>query len=315
MSKTLKTNPAKLEGLLKKEFLKQGKTRVEDLKMRGFLPKNRTGDRRENWDARPNDRNSNGQSNDRNRNDGNWRCPNDRVREIEDVDASPPVEEEATASEDISQAAAAEEPTVTPPSIPDTCNSVDHLDDEDTEDDESSFSSGDSFDDSLCIFSSSVCHISEIDTVEDVADGDEENEDESLMESLVDETEMTWRLTLQTQENEEDSTWGTQTEVKAEESTSHLLTLGREQCLWHFGNGWTYREVPPFKSDLGKLLGQDTTPMLSRYQTPMEKPESATELEELAMEDYDASGLFCVNGIIPEFEEVCETVDIQEEGR
>ena len=55
--------------------------------------------------------------------------------------------------------------------------------------------------------------------------------------------------------------------------------------------------------------------MLSRAHTPKEKPESAAELEELAMEDYDASGLFCANGIIPEFEEVCETVDSRQEGR
>ena len=49
--------------------------------------------------------------------------------------------------------------------------------------------------------------------------------------------------------------------------------------------------------------------MSSRAQTPMEKPEPATELDELAMEDYDASGIFCENGIIPEYEEICETVD------
>ena len=49
--------------------------------------------------------------------------------------------------------------------------------------------------------------------------------------------------------------------------------------------------------------------MLSRAYTPKEKTETAAELEELAMEDYDASGLFCANGLIPEYEEVCETVD------
>ena len=55
--------------------------------------------------------------------------------------------------------------------------------------------------------------------------------------------------------------------------------------------------------------------MLSRAHTPKEKPESAAELEELAMEYYDASGLFSANGIIPEYEEVCETVDSQQDGR
>ena len=63
------------------------------------------------------------------------------------------------------------------------------------------------------------------------------------------------------------------------------------------------------------MLGRDTTPMLSRAHTPKEKPETAAELEELEMEEYDASGIFCANGIIPEFEEVYETVDSQLEGR
>ena len=49
--------------------------------------------------------------------------------------------------------------------------------------------------------------------------------------------------------------------------------------------------------------------MLSRAHTPKEKPETAAELEELAMEDYDASGLFFANGHIPEYEELCEHVD------
>ena len=55
--------------------------------------------------------------------------------------------------------------------------------------------------------------------------------------------------------------------------------------------------------------------MLSQEQTPMDTPESAAELEELAMEDYDVSGLFSANGIIPEYEEFCETVDSQQDGR
>jgi hypothetical protein len=179
MSKTLKTNPAKIEALLKKELPKQGKTRVEDLKMRGHLTKNRTGDRRENRNARPNDRYRNGRPNDRRQNDRNRRRPNDRVNEIEDVEASPPVEKEAPASEDVPQAPAVEDPAETPPPITDTCNAVDYMGDEDTEDDESSFSSEDSFDDELCLVSSGVFHVSEIATVEDVEDGDEESEDEA----------------------------------------------------------------------------------------------------------------------------------------
>jgi hypothetical protein len=55
--------------------------------------------------------------------------------------------------------------------------------------------------------------------------------------------------------------------------------------------------------------------MLSRAQTPKEKPGSAAELEELAEEDYDASGLFCANGHIPEYEEVCEMVDSPQDGK
>ena len=33
------------------------------------------------------------------------------------------------------------------------------------------------------------------------------------------------------------------------------------------------------------------------------------------MEDYDASALFCANGLIPEYEEVCETVDSRQDVR
>ena len=45
----------------------------------------------------------------------------------------------------------------------------------------------------------------------------------------------------------------------------------------------------------------------------MEESEPDAELDELAMEEYDSSGLFCVNGLIPEYEEVCKTVDIRQE--
>ena len=55
--------------------------------------------------------------------------------------------------------------------------------------------------------------------------------------------------------------------------------------------------------------------MLSRSHTPKEKTETAAELEDLAEEDYDASGLFCANGLIPEYEEVCETVDSPQVGK
>ena len=91
-----------------------------------------------------------------------------------------------------------EEPAEPPPSILDTCNTVDHLGNEDN-DDESSTSSDDSFDDTLCIVSTSVFHISELVTVEDVEDGDEENEDEASTESLVDETERSLNIMEQPQ--------------------------------------------------------------------------------------------------------------------
>ena len=112
----------------------------------------------------------------------------DRVREIKDVDVTPLDKQKATSDDDVPQAADVEEPAEPSPSIPDTCNALDHLEDEGAGDDESSFSSGDSFDDPLCIVSSGVFHISDIFTVKDVAVGDEENEDEAWTESLVDKT-------------------------------------------------------------------------------------------------------------------------------
>ena len=121
MSKLSKFTPAKLEEILKKELTKQGKTRVTDLKLRGFRPKDRTGGRRDNRNARPNDRNRNDRPNDRNLNDRNRRRPmNNGVREIADVGVTPLDEEKSTASEDVQQAAAVEEPAEPSPSIPDT---------------------------------------------------------------------------------------------------------------------------------------------------------------------------------------------------
>ena len=198
MTKVLKFTPAKLEDILKKELVKQGKTRVTDLKLRGFRPKNGTRDR-DSRKSKPNDRNRNGRPNDRRRNDGFQRRKNDRVNEIEDVEASPPVEKEAPASEDVPQAPAVEDPAEPPPPITDTCNAVDHMGDEDTEDDESSFSSEDSFDDELCLVSSGVFHVSEITTVEDVEDGDEESDDEASMDSLVEETKRSLNILEQPQ--------------------------------------------------------------------------------------------------------------------
>jgi hypothetical protein len=207
MSVQSKFTPEKLKAIAKKQLAKQGKTSLEDLLQLGFRPKDRTrdrkagsGDRRDSRNGRSNDRNSNGRPNDRRRNDGFRRRPNDRVREIEDVEVSPPpTEEEAKASEDVPKAAAVEEPIATPSPMPDTCNAVDHLDKEDTGDDDSSFSSEDSFDDELCLVSSGVFHISEIATVEDVEDGDEDSEDGASIASLVEETEKSLNILEQPQ--------------------------------------------------------------------------------------------------------------------